>query len=62
MNGKAKELEKYNFHVNSDGWKKFSEHSYSTGYDKKFCKEYLENPEGDIWEILQDGDCRSYAI
>jgi len=38
------ELEDHNFKVNSDGWKKI------TVYDV----EYLENREGDIWEILEN--------
>ena len=34
------ELEDHNFKVNSDGWKKITVADV----------EYLENPEGDIWE------------
>jgi len=35
-------LEDHNFKINSDGWKKITVKD----------KEYLENPEKDIWEIL----------
>lgn len=35
-------LEEYNFHIDSTGWKKIAVDS----------EEYLENPEGDVWEIL----------
>jgi len=45
------ELEDYNFRVNSDGWKKIT-------VDEK---EYLENPEADIWEIL-DGAARGEQL
>jgi len=38
------ELEDHNFKVNSDGWKKITVDDV----------EYLENPEGDIWEILKN--------
>jgi len=38
------ELEDHNFKVNSDGWKKITVDDV----------EYLENPEGDIWEILEN--------
>ena len=39
---KPLELEDHNFHINSDGWKKFTE-----------CEqEYLVNPEGDVWELI----------
>ncbi len=38
------ELEDHNFKVNSDGWKKITVADV----------EYLENPEGDIWEILEN--------
>ena len=37
-------LEDHNFKVNSDGWKKITFGDV----------EYLENPEGDIWEILEN--------
>ena len=37
-------LEDHNFKVNSDGWKKITVDDV----------EYLENPEGDIWEILEN--------
>jgi len=36
------ELEDHNLKINSDGWKKITVND----------KEYLENPEKDIWEIL----------
>lgn len=39
-------LEDRNFHVNSDGWKKIMVDG----------KEYLENPENDIWEIIGGED------
>lgn len=42
---KKLELEDHNFKVNSDGWKKITVNEES----------YLENPEKDIWEIL-DGE------
>ena len=38
------ELEEHNFKVNSDGWKKITVDG----------EEYLENPEKDIWEILNE--------
>ncbi len=38
------ELEDHNFKVNSDGWKKITVDDV----------EYLENREGDIWEILEN--------
>ena len=43
---KELELEAHNFRVNSDGWKKIK-------VDEEEC---LENPEGDIWEILSEED------
>ena len=42
---KKLELEDYNFRVNSDGWHKITVDD----------KEYLENPEKDIWELLEEG-------
>ena len=38
------EFEDHNFRVNSDGWKKITVDG----------EEYLENPEKDIWEILNE--------
>ena len=43
-NSKQIELEDHNFRVNSDGWKKITVDG----------EEYLENPEKDIWEILNE--------
>ena len=39
------ELEPHNFRVNSDGWQKITVDG----------KEYLQNPEKDIWELLEEG-------
>ena len=50
-NGIGLELEDNNFRVKSDGWKKIT-------VDEK---EYLENPEADIWEIL-DGEARGEQL
>ena len=38
------QLEEHNFKINSDGWKKITVEE----------EEYLENPEGDVWEILNE--------
>jgi len=46
-----KKLEDHNFRVNSESWKKIT-------VDEK---EYLENPEADIWEIL-DGEERGEQL
>ena len=43
-NSKQIELEDHNFRVNSDNWKKITVDG----------EEYLENPEKDIWEILNE--------
>ena len=43
-NSKQIEFEDHNFRVNSDGWKKIIVDG----------EEYLENPEKDIWEILNE--------
>ena len=43
-NSEQIELEEHNFKVDSDGWKKITVDN----------EEYLENPEKDIWEILNE--------
>ena len=48
---KPLELEEENFKINSDGWKKITVDD----------EEYLENPEKDIWELL-DGECRGEQL
>ena len=45
------ELEDHNFRVNSDGWKKITIDS----------EEYLENPEKDVWELLNE-KCRGEQL
>ncbi len=48
------ELEDYNFRVDSTGWKKIT----NTSDDEE---NYLENPEGDIREILE-GSCKTQQL
>ena len=48
---KPLELEDYNFKINSDGWKKITVDN----------EEYLENKEGDVWELLSE-ECRGEQL
>ena len=43
---KPLELEDHNFRVNSDGWQKFTDDG----------QDYLVNPEGDVWELINHED------